>query len=62
MDTGEPKILQDFSGDERVAAVARQHMRLGPTVLVPLGAPGNVRGVLTAGAPPWRDAAGASRH
>jgi signal transduction histidine kinase len=49
MDTGEPKTLPDFSGDDRVAAVARQHMPLGPAVLVPLGAPGNVRGVLTAG-------------
>ncbi len=49
MDTGEPKILPDFTGDDRVAAVARKHMQLGPTVLVPLGAPGNVRGVLTAG-------------
>jgi signal transduction histidine kinase len=49
MDTGQPKILADFSGDDRVAKVARQHMPLGPAVLVPLGAPGNVRGVLTAG-------------
>ena len=49
MDTGEPKTLQDFSDDDRVAEVARQHMGLGPAVLVPLGAPGNVRGVLTAG-------------
>ena len=49
MDTGEPKTLQDFTGDDRVAEVARQHMGLGPAVVVPLGAPGNVRGVLTAG-------------
>ena len=49
MDTGEPKTLADFAGDDRVAAVARQHMPLGPAVIVPLGAPGNVRGVLTAG-------------
>jgi signal transduction histidine kinase len=49
MDTGEPKTLQDFGSDDRVADVARQHMRLGPTVIVPLGVPGNVRGVLTAG-------------
>jgi signal transduction histidine kinase len=49
MDTGEAKTLQDFAGDDRVAEVARQHMGLGPAVIVPLGAPGNVRGVLTAG-------------
>jgi signal transduction histidine kinase len=49
MDTGEPMALQDFTADDRVAEVARQHMALGPAVVVPLGAPGNVRGVLTAG-------------
>jgi GAF domain-containing protein len=49
MDTGKPLACTDFAGDERVAAVAREHMPLGPAVLVPLGAPGNVRGVLTAG-------------
>jgi signal transduction histidine kinase len=32
-----------------VAEVAREHMPLGPAVLVPLGPAGNVRGVLTAG-------------
>jgi signal transduction histidine kinase len=49
MDTGKPLASADFAHDERVAAVAREHMPLGPAVLVPLGAPGNVRGVLTAG-------------
>jgi signal transduction histidine kinase len=49
MDTGKPLAVPDFAGDQRVAAVAREHMPLGPAVLVPLGAPGNVRGVLTAG-------------
>ncbi len=49
MRTGEPEILPDFSDDDRVAEVARKNMRLGPAVLVPLGAPGNVHGVLTAG-------------
>jgi signal transduction histidine kinase len=49
MDTGEPQTLHDFTGDDRVAQVARQHLGLGPAVVVPLGAPGNVRGVLTAG-------------
>jgi signal transduction histidine kinase len=41
--------FDDFSSDERVAAVAREHLGLGPAVVLPLGAPGNVRGILTAG-------------
>ena len=49
LDTGELMTVDDFSADERVAAAARKHMPLGPAVIVPLGAPGNVRGVLTAG-------------
>jgi signal transduction histidine kinase len=47
--SGKPLSLDDFSGDERVAAVAREHLGLGPAVVVPLGGPGNVRGILTAG-------------
>jgi signal transduction histidine kinase len=49
MATGKPLMLADFSADTRVAAVARQHMPLGPAVLFPLGPAGDVRGVLTAG-------------
>jgi signal transduction histidine kinase len=49
MATGKPLAVENFSEDERVAPVARRHMPLGPAVLVPLGAAGNVRGVLTAG-------------
>jgi signal transduction histidine kinase len=49
MATGKPLYVEDFSHDERVAAVTREHLHLGPAVLVPLGAAGNVRGVLTAG-------------
>jgi signal transduction histidine kinase len=49
MATGKPLAVDDFATDGRVAAVARQHMLLGPAVLVPLGPAGNVRGVLTAG-------------
>ena len=49
MATGKPLAVEDFSGDPRVAPAARQHMTLGPAVLVPLGPAGNVRGVLTAG-------------
>jgi signal transduction histidine kinase len=47
--TGKPMTFEDFSSDERVAPVAREHLGLGPAVVVPLGAPGNVRGILTAG-------------
>jgi signal transduction histidine kinase len=46
---GKPMTFDDFSGDERVAPVARDKLGLGPAVVVPLGAPGNVRGILTAG-------------
>jgi signal transduction histidine kinase len=49
MASGKPLTVEDFSNDQRVAAVAREHMPLGPAVLVPLGPAGDVRGVLTAG-------------
>ncbi len=49
---GERLLIDDFGQDERVAAVAKEHMNLGPAILVPLGTPGNVRGVLTAGRRP----------
>jgi signal transduction histidine kinase len=42
----------DFSHDKRVATMAREALGLGPAIIVPLGAPGNVRGVLTAGRAP----------
>jgi len=47
--SGKPLSVEDFSGDERVAPTAREHLGLGPAVVVPLGAAGNVRGILTAG-------------
>ena len=50
--SGKPLSLEDFSRDERVAPAAREHLRLGPAVVFPLGAPGNVRGILTAGRRP----------
>jgi len=50
--TGKPLSVEDFVTDERVAPAAREHMRLGPAVVFPLGAPGNVRGILTAGRRP----------
>jgi signal transduction histidine kinase len=56
--TGEPVTSADFAGDERAAQAARGAMsHLGPAIVFPLGAPGNVRGVLTVGrrhgAPPF---------
>jgi signal transduction histidine kinase len=40
----------DFADDERASQAARGAMnQIGPAVLFPLGAPGNVRGVLTVG-------------
>jgi signal transduction histidine kinase len=52
--TGEPVTVADFSHDTRSAGVARDALGLGPAVVVPLGTPGNVRGVLTAGRTPGR--------
>ncbi len=49
MASGKPLPMDDFGSDERVARVAREHMPLGPAVLVPLGPAGDVRGALTAG-------------
>ena len=50
--SGQLLTVADYSRDDRVAAVAREQLTLGPAVLVPLGAAGNVRGVLTAGRRP----------
>jgi signal transduction histidine kinase len=48
--SGTPVTCEDFAADERASAVARGAMsQIGPAVLFPLGAPGNVRGVLTMG-------------
>jgi signal transduction histidine kinase len=47
--TGETVVIDDFTADQRVAQTAREHMQLGPAAVIPLGAPGNVRGVLTVG-------------
>ncbi len=52
LESGDLLIVDDFNHDERVAAAAREHMNLGPAILVPLGASGNVHGVLTAGRHP----------
>jgi len=49
--SGEPlTVSEGFAHDERTADVTRHPMaHIGPAVLFPLGAPGNVRGVLTMG-------------
>ncbi len=61
LSTGEPMTSDDFAGDERAAKSARGAMsQIGPAIVFPLGAPGNVRGVLTVGrrhgAAPFRPA------
>jgi len=50
--SGEPVVLEDFRNDGRVNPIAREHIPLGWAILLPLGAPGNVRGVLTVGRDP----------
>jgi signal transduction histidine kinase len=50
--SGETLVVEDFRNDRRVNRAAREHMPLGWAVLLPLGAPGNVRGVLTVGRDP----------
>jgi len=50
--SGETVVVEDFRDDGRVNPAAREHMPLGWAVLLPLGAPGNVHGVLTVGRDP----------
>jgi signal transduction histidine kinase len=50
--SGKLLTLDDFSTDVRVAEVAREQLHLGPAIVLPLGAPGNVRGILTVGRRP----------
>jgi signal transduction histidine kinase len=50
--TGEIVAIPNYMFDERIDTLARDQLRLGPMVVVPLGAPGNVRGVLAAGRRP----------
>jgi signal transduction histidine kinase len=50
LSSGEPVASADFAADERASLAARGAMnQIGPAVVFPLGAPGNVRGVLTIG-------------
>lgn len=52
LDSGKPLVIPDFTAENRAAPAAREHLHLGPAVVVPLGAPGNVRGILTVGRRP----------
>ncbi|HTT54555.1 MAG TPA: GAF domain-containing protein [Streptosporangiaceae bacterium] len=52
MTSGELVAVADFEHDPRVAGPAREHMPLGPALLLPLGEPGDVRGVFTVGRDP----------
>ncbi len=50
LNSGETLAVDDFATDERTAGVVREPMgHIGPAVLFPLGAAGDVRGVLTVG-------------
>ena len=50
LSTGQAMTSADFAADERASKAARGAMsQIGPAVVFPLGAPGNVRGVLTIG-------------
>lgn len=46
---GERLSIPDYIAEERVSASAKARLPLGPLEVVPLGAPGKVRGVLSAG-------------
>jgi signal transduction histidine kinase len=52
MADGEPMYTADFSNDRRFAESARKKLNLGPAMILPLGAPGEIRGVLTVGRRP----------
>jgi signal transduction histidine kinase len=50
MATGKPVTVSDYSADPRSSEVARGPMgHIGPKMIFPLGAPGNVLGVLSVG-------------
>jgi signal transduction histidine kinase len=47
---GEAVTVEDFAAEPRASEMVRRHLaHIGPAVLLPLGTPGNVRGVLTVG-------------
>jgi signal transduction histidine kinase len=47
--SGERLATPDIGADKRIADAVRERLGIGPAVVVPLGAPGEVRGVLVAG-------------
>ena len=49
MSTGERLSISDFASDPRIITTAKAGLPIGPLEAVPLGAPGKVRGVLSAG-------------
>jgi signal transduction histidine kinase len=59
--SGQRIAVDDYGTDPRIAVPARERTRLGPAVVVPLGVPGDVRGVMVAarhpGSPPLSPAA-----
>ena len=50
--SGQPITVEDFRNDERVARAARENLDLGPATIIPLGAAGHARGVMTIGRHP----------
>jgi signal transduction histidine kinase len=49
MTTGERLSISDYTHDPRIITTAEANLPIGPLEAVPLGAPGKVRGVLSAG-------------
>ncbi|HEX9066410.1 MAG TPA: GAF domain-containing protein [Streptosporangiaceae bacterium] len=49
MRTGEPLSIPDYTSDPRIVATPKAKLPIGPLEAVPLGTPGQVRGVLSAG-------------
>ena len=52
MRTGEPLSVADYTSDPRIMSTPKAKLPIGPLEAVPLGTPGNVRGVLSAGRRP----------
>jgi len=52
LSAGEPLSIPDYPSDPRVITTAKAGLPIGPLEAVPLGAPGKVRGVLSAGRRP----------
>lgn len=50
--TGERLAIPDYTHDPRIIATPKARLPIGPLVAVPLGGPGKVRGVLSAGRRP----------